>query len=155
MASPAYQWVQGGVVLLLLMLVDAGFSRDWSRIGVLTTDQEDQLQSVSPHFLCAGRARCGSLAGSLQRAVCARGRGCRAARPTPLPVPLPLPSLQVAAAVGTFHLLCAVPAATVSLMRGEAWAPRTAKVLAVGFLALLEVLLLPAAPAAADEGRQQ
>ncbi|KAL4424583.1 hypothetical protein ABPG77_009167 [Micractinium sp. CCAP 211/92] len=76
------------------MLVDAGFSRDWSRIGVLTHEQEDALQ-------------------------------------------------QVAAAVGCFHVLCGIAAGAVSGMRGERWAPRVAKVLAVGFLALVEVVLLP------------
>ncbi|KAL4421294.1 hypothetical protein ABPG75_010585 [Micractinium tetrahymenae] len=95
-ATPFYRvWLQLGVVLLLLMLVDAGFSRDWSRIGMLTHEQEDALQ-------------------------------------------------QVAIAVGCFHVLCGIAAGTASSMRGERWAPRVAKVLAVGFLALVEVVLLPA-----------
>lgn len=47
-------------------------------------------------------------------------------------------------AVGCFHLLCGGAAAAISARRGEAWLPRTAKVLAVGFLALVEVALLPA-----------
>lgn len=46
-ASPLYRtWLQLGVVLLLLMLVDAGFSGDWSRIGAITTDQEAALRQV-------------------------------------------------------------------------------------------------------------
>ena len=45
--------------------------------------------------------------------------------------------------MGFFHLACAAAAALVSSRRGERWLPRTAKVLAVGFLALVEVLLLP------------
>ncbi|PRW32625.1 cytochrome p450 isoform A [Chlorella sorokiniana] len=94
--SPLYRiWLQLGVVLLLLMLVDAGFSGDWSRIGAISTDQEAALR-------------------------------------------------QVAAYVGCFHLLCGAAAAAVSSRRGEQqWPARTAKVLAVGGLALLEVLLLP------------
>lgn len=52
--------------------------------------------------------------------------------------------MQAAAAVGGFHLLCGTAAAAVSSQRGErGWPARTAKVLAVGGLALLEVLLLP------------
>lgn len=46
--------------------------------------------------------------------------------------------------MGCFHLACGAAAAAVSSSRGERWAPRTAKVLAVGFLALVEVVLLPA-----------
>ena len=46
--------------------------------------------------------------------------------------------------MGCFHLLCGAAAAAVSSRRGEQqWPARTAKVLAVGGLALLEVLLLP------------
>ena len=46
-ASPLYRiWLQLGVVLLLLMLVDAGFSGDWSRIGAITTEQEAALRQV-------------------------------------------------------------------------------------------------------------
>lgn len=61
------------------------------------------------------------------------------------------PPHQLAGALGCFHLVCGATAAAVSARRGEAWAPRTAKVLAVGLLALLEVLLLPE-QAAADGG---
>lgn len=50
----------------------------------------------------------------------------------------------MAAYVGYFHLVCGAVAAAVSSQRGEQqWPARTAKVLAVGGLALLEVLLLP------------
>lgn len=46
-ASPLYRvWLQLGVVLLLLMLVDAGFSGDWSRIGAITTEQEAALRQA-------------------------------------------------------------------------------------------------------------
>lgn len=46
--------------------------------------------------------------------------------------------------MGGFHLLCGGAAAAVCIQRGErSWPGRTAKVLAVGGLALLEVLLLP------------
>ena len=46
--------------------------------------------------------------------------------------------------MGCFHLLCGAAAAAVSSRRGEQqWPARIAKVLAVGGLALLEVLLLP------------
>jgi hypothetical protein len=54
--------------------------------------------------------------------------------------------------VGCFHLLCAAAAATVSSQRGERWAPRVAKVLAVGFLALVEVVLLPEDGANGSQG---
>lgn len=62
-ASPLYRiWLQLGVVLLLLMLVDAGFSGDWSRIGAITTEQEAALRQVgagqevgwSSHFIGIG-----------------------------------------------------------------------------------------------------
>lgn len=47
-ASPFYRvWLQLGVVLLVLMLIDAAYSGDWSRIGVLTKEQEGQLQQAS------------------------------------------------------------------------------------------------------------
>lgn len=36
----------GGVVLVILAAVDAGFSGDWSRIGVLSKDAELGLQSL-------------------------------------------------------------------------------------------------------------
>lgn len=45
--------------------------------------------------------------------------------------------------MGFFHFACGAAAAAVSAGRGEAWAPRTAKVLAVGLLALVEVWLVP------------
>ena len=54
-----------------------------------------------------------------------------------------LPMLQIAQSVGCFHLVCGATAAAVSSRRGERWAPRVAKVMAVGFLALVEVLLVP------------
>lgn len=45
--------------------------------------------------------------------------------------------------IGGFHLLCGGAAGAVSAGRGERWEVRVPKVLAVGFLALVEVVLLP------------
>lgn len=45
--------------------------------------------------------------------------------------------------MGVFHLACGAASAAISSGRGEAAAPRVAKVLAVGFLALVEVWLVP------------
>jgi len=39
-------WLQGAVVLVILGAIDAGFSGDWSRTGVLTTGQEAQLRGL-------------------------------------------------------------------------------------------------------------
>lgn len=51
--------------------------------------------------------------------------------------------LQLSIALGCFHLACGAVAAAVSSRRQErTWPQRTAKVLAVGFLALVEVLLV-------------
>lgn len=56
-ATPFYRiWIQLGVFLLLFMLVDAGFSRDWSRIGVITHEQEDALQQVGWAHAAGGGA---------------------------------------------------------------------------------------------------
>ncbi|KAI3423954.1 hypothetical protein D9Q98_009788 [Chlorella vulgaris] len=94
-SSPLYRvWLQSAVVLFILMAIDAAYSGDWSRIGVLTHEQEAKLQ-------------------------------------------------QALTALGFFHIACGTVAAVVSRRRSEAWVPRTAKVLAVGFLALVEVLVLP------------
>lgn len=38
--------------MALLGLTDAGFSGDWSRIGVLTTFQEQQLQQLTVAIAC-------------------------------------------------------------------------------------------------------
>lgn len=47
-ATPLYKyWLQGGFALLVLMLVDAAYSGDWSRIGAITRDTELQLQKVA------------------------------------------------------------------------------------------------------------
>jgi hypothetical protein len=165
-ASPLYRvWAQLGVVLLLLMGLDAGFSGDWSRIGVLTTEQEQQLQQVGgwgradqqPIKMGGGQRRLvATAAGFCFRAVDLPWRGVQlgeqlfaiqshaAALLHIFPCSAcTLPLLQFAQAVGCFHLLCAAAAATVGSQRGERWAPRVAKVLAVGFLALVEVVLLP------------
>ncbi|GIL55222.1 hypothetical protein Vafri_10805 [Volvox africanus] len=39
-SSGVYNFVQGAELVVYAALVDAGFSGDWSRIGVLTKDQE-------------------------------------------------------------------------------------------------------------------
>lgn len=71
-ASPLYRiWLQLGVVLLLLMLVDAGFSGDWSRIGAITSDQEAALRQVAEVVQGA--------AGRVQVHGCKRSLHCRAA----------------------------------------------------------------------------
>jgi hypothetical protein len=45
--TPLYRtWLQGAVVLVILGAVDAGWSGDWSRTGVLTTGQEAQLRGL-------------------------------------------------------------------------------------------------------------
>ena len=48
----------GAVVLGIVMLVDAGYSGDWSRIGAITKDLETELKGIAPlvgafHLLCA------------------------------------------------------------------------------------------------------
>jgi hypothetical protein len=46
-SSPLYRvWLQSAVVLFILMAIDAAYSGDWSRIGVLTHEQEAKLQQV-------------------------------------------------------------------------------------------------------------
>ncbi|EFJ46864.1 hypothetical protein VOLCADRAFT_92601 [Volvox carteri f. nagariensis] len=45
-SSGVYNLVQGGELLAYGALADAGFSGDWSRIGVLTTDQEVLAQQA-------------------------------------------------------------------------------------------------------------
>jgi hypothetical protein len=95
MKSPIYRyWLQGAVVLGLLGLIDAAYSGDWSRIGVITKEQELFLQ-------------------------------------------------QFAVIAVTGHLGLGVVAGVISSRRGEQWLPRAAKTAAVGFMALLEVILLP------------
>ena len=131
-SSPLYRiWAQLGVVLVLLMGVDAGWSGDWSRIGALSTDQEAAVRQV--------------------RAV-VRPRSVRSLLLKGAPPRFVLPpqlcttpsSAQLMLWLGAFHLACGAAAAAICSRRGEAWAPRVAKVLAVGFLALMEVALLPA-----------
>lgn len=53
--SRSFQLFEVVIVLLLLAAVDAGYSGDWSRIGVLTEDQELRVQgfvqfSIAAHF---------------------------------------------------------------------------------------------------------
>ncbi|KAK9825003.1 hypothetical protein WJX81_008490, partial [Elliptochloris bilobata] len=95
--TPLYRWgLQGAVVLVILGAIDAGWSGDWHRLGVLTTDQEGVLRGL-----------------------------------------LTL--------LGFFHIGCAFVAVNAARSKGLNWAPATAKVLAVGFLALVEVLYAEAA----------
>lgn len=51
----------GAVVLVILGIIDAGYSGDWSRIGVLKPQQEQLIQSFVValgffHIFCAGVA---------------------------------------------------------------------------------------------------
>ncbi|CAK0781931.1 hypothetical protein CVIRNUC_005509 [Coccomyxa viridis] len=39
-------WLQGGVVLIILAAIDAAFSGDWSRIGILSRDAELGLRPL-------------------------------------------------------------------------------------------------------------
>lgn len=48
----------GAVVLGIVMLVDAGYSGDWSRIGAISHDLEAELKGIAPlvgafHLFCA------------------------------------------------------------------------------------------------------
>jgi hypothetical protein len=62
-ATPAYRyWLPAGIVLGILMLLDAAYSGDWSRIGAITTEQEQQLQALVPVAL-GGHAACAAAAG--------------------------------------------------------------------------------------------
>ncbi|GIL82647.1 hypothetical protein Vretimale_8246 [Volvox reticuliferus] len=45
-SSGVYNFVQGSELVAYAALVDAGFSGDWSRIGVLTSDQELSAQQA-------------------------------------------------------------------------------------------------------------
>jgi hypothetical protein len=62
--NPIYRiWLPLAVTAGMLMLFDAAYSGDWSRIGVLTKDQELQLQAFVPiavggHGLCCIAAGC-------------------------------------------------------------------------------------------------
>ena len=45
--TPLYRWgLQGAVVLVILGAIDAGWSGDWHRLGVLTTDQEAAIRGL-------------------------------------------------------------------------------------------------------------
>eukprot|EP00884_Botryococcus_braunii_P005958 jgi/Botrbrau1/15363/Bobra.0304s0005.2 len=85
-------WLQGAVVVVILGLIDAGYSGDWSRIGVLTPQAEELIRSF-------------------------------------------------VGALGFFHIACAGIAAYVAASKELNVAAAVAKVSAVGFLALVEVLL--------------
>jgi len=86
--------------VFLLGLIDAAFSGDWSRIGAISADREEQLK-------------------------------------------------QICVFIGLFHCVCVPVAAVVASQRGLRVVPMTAKVAAVGGLALFEVLLMH--PPAAEE----
>lgn len=47
-----YMDPQGAVALGLLALVDAGWSGDWSRIGVWTIEQEAQARNIVQTIGC-------------------------------------------------------------------------------------------------------
>lgn len=46
----------GAVFLVLFMMVDAGYSGDWSRIGAISKENEAQLQQVGAGGTCRHRA---------------------------------------------------------------------------------------------------
>lgn len=51
-SSPLYRWwLQGAVALVVFMLVDAGFSGDWVRIGAITKEQEALARQACLLFL--------------------------------------------------------------------------------------------------------
>uniref|UniRef100_A0A7S1SQN9 DUF7887 domain-containing protein n=1 Tax=Tetraselmis chuii TaxID=63592 RepID=A0A7S1SQN9_9CHLO len=69
-ASPLYSVaLQGAVFVFLLGLVDAAYSGDWSRIGAISIEEEQQLQRVCA-YIALFHSFCTPLA-----AVVARGRG--------------------------------------------------------------------------------
>lgn len=62
-ATPLLQvWLPIGVVLGILMLVDAAYSGDWSRIGAISKEQEMQLQGLVP-LVVGGHGACAAAAG--------------------------------------------------------------------------------------------
>ena len=66
--TPLYTAIELAELALLLMLVDAAFSGDWSRIGAITHDTELALQKVAA-FVCAAHLVTAAAAG----AIAARG----------------------------------------------------------------------------------
>ena len=66
--TPLYGAIELAELALLLMLVDAAFSGDWSRIGAITHDTELALQKVAA-FVCAAHLVTAAAAG----AIAARG----------------------------------------------------------------------------------
>lgn len=65
--SKAYRiYLQGAVGVAVLGLVDAGYSGDWSRIGVLTKPQEEQLQQLV-QILAVIHVACAIATAALQR----------------------------------------------------------------------------------------
>ena len=57
-------WAPVAVVLGILMLLDAAYSGDWSRIGAITKEQELQLQNLVP-VVVAGHGACAVAAGTI------------------------------------------------------------------------------------------
>jgi len=62
-ATPLLQvWLPIAVVLGILMVLDAAYSGDWSRIGAITKEQEVQLQGFVP-IIVGGHGACAAAAG--------------------------------------------------------------------------------------------
>ena len=59
--QPYLRVVQTGIVVVLSMITDAGFSGDWSRIGAITTTQEGYARSFIA-FVCAAHGALGVVA---------------------------------------------------------------------------------------------
>jgi len=77
-AWPQQAWfrpAQVAVVIGIAGVVDAGYSGDWSRIGVLTREQEDVIKSVVA-FIFVAHVAVGALAA---RVAQERGNDARAA----------------------------------------------------------------------------
>ena len=59
-------WLPLAVFLGILMLIDAAYSGDWSRIGALSKEQELQLHKFVP-IAIGGHAVCAVVAGSISK----------------------------------------------------------------------------------------
>lgn len=55
--TPLYTAVEIGELLVILAMVDAGYSGDWSRIGVISTGDERRAVHAPP-TLCGRRGAC-------------------------------------------------------------------------------------------------
>lgn len=67
------------VVLGILMLLDAAYSGDWSRIGAITKEQEVQLQGFVP-VVISGHSLCAVVAGAISARRGEQGWPLRAAK---------------------------------------------------------------------------